>query len=127
MMTYVECSFLVPIRGDESLGEGHEHADELWYRLQIELYARFGGHTVSPGLYHGTYRDPDTHEPVSDMSRKYAVALAGERLDELREVLSVAAVLFQQKCIYLSVAGRVEFVGAPHEIDLERLSRFGGA
>lgn len=32
--------------------------------------------------------------------------------DELRTLLSVACVKFQQKCIYLSTAGQVEFIEA---------------
>jgi hypothetical protein len=38
------------------------------------------------------------------------LALARSRLAELRQLLAQACGRFQQKCIYLSVAGRVEFV-----------------
>ena len=46
------------------------------------------------------------------IGRVNLVALPAERLDEIREVLS--GVLFVwQKCIYLSVAGHVEFIEPP--------------
>jgi hypothetical protein len=77
------------------------------------LFDRFGGQTIAPGEYQGAYRDPQTGEKVSDRSRKYLVALPSGRLDDIREILSAACVLFRQKCIYLSVAGHVEFIEAP--------------
>ncbi len=55
-------------------------------------------------------RDPDTHERVFDKSRKFLVAVQAHRLPELRALLAAACVIFGQKCIYLSIAGQVEFV-----------------
>ena len=42
----------------------------------------------------------------------YVVAMTESQLDELRTLLSVACIKFQQKCIYLSAAGQVEFIEA---------------
>jgi len=56
------------------------------------------------------YQDPDTGQRVQDQSRRYLVALPRKDVEKLREVLREACVVFQQKAIYLSVAGEVEFV-----------------
>ena len=58
----------------------------------------------------GFYTDPDTGQRVSDESKRIIAAVSESRLDELRQLLVEACDWFQQKCIYLSVAGRVEFV-----------------
>jgi hypothetical protein len=53
---------------------------------------------------------------VTDLSHKYTVALPREEVGRLGALLREACVVFAQKCIYLSVAGYVEFVeGPPHE------------
>jgi len=68
------------------------------------------GFTVASGLYQGIYCDPDTGERVNDTSRKYTVAISEFRINDLRSLLSAAGLMFQQKAIYLSVAGVVEFI-----------------
>ena len=73
---------------------------------------RFDGVTQAPGLYSGAYRDPDTGERVNDESRRFIVALPEERVDELKALLRTACEVFQQKCIYLSIAGSVELVSS---------------
>ena len=108
----VECSFFVPIRRDANLSDGELHSTEVWEWLNDELFDRFSGGTRAPGLYEGFYRDPDTKERVADESRKFIVALPESQLDELRTLLATACVKFQQKCIYLSAAGQVEFIEA---------------
>lgn len=108
----VECSFLIPMRRDANLSDGKPHSRKLWIWLGRELENRFEGWTVAPGHYKGFYRDPDTRERVSDKSVKYVVALQKSAVKELRLLLSAACVLFQQKCIYLSLAGKVEFIEA---------------
>ena len=107
---FIECSFLIPLRRDNVLSDGQLHDRSDWDWLRSELYARFGGLTQSHGLYEGAYIDPDTKQRVSDTSRKFYVAIEETRLEELRHLLRGACVLFAQKCIYLSVAGRVEFI-----------------
>jgi len=109
----VECSFLIPIRRDANLSDGQEHKPETWELLFSELFVRFGGRTIAPGLYSGAYRDPDTGLEVGDESRKLIVAIPETELDQLRQLLTEGCDWFQQKCIYLSVAGRVEFVVKP--------------
>jgi hypothetical protein len=108
----VECSFLIPMRRDSNLSDGEVHSTDAWEWLDDELYARFGGRTVAPGLYEGFYQDPDTKQRVSDQSRKYIVAVPQPGVDGLRALLRAACATFQQKCIYLAVAGQVEFVEA---------------
>ena len=108
----VECSFFIPIRRDVNLSDGELHSTDLFEWLDDELFDRFSGRTIAPGLYDGFYRDPDTRERVADASRKYVVAINESQLEELRALLSVVCVKFQQKCIYLSLAGQVEFIEA---------------
>ena len=108
----VQCEFLIPICRDAELSDGQVHHPEDWEWLREELFLRFDGATVALGFYSEFYRDPDTHQRVDDESRKYFVAVPEKKLGQLRTLLSEACVPFQQKCIYLSIAGRVEFVEA---------------
>ncbi len=105
----LECSFLIPIRRDRNLADGKSHLTTTWAWLEEQLRV-FGGATRAPDLYEGWYVDPDTGKPVRDRSRKYSVAIPRAGVDELRAILRQACDKFAQKCIYLSVAGYVEFV-----------------
>ncbi len=106
----VECSFFIPLRRDANLSDGASHLQEAWEWLDNELWDRFHGRTMAPGKYHGFYQDPDTGQRVADESYRYVVAVPKRELNRLRSLLSAACVVFAQKCIYLSVGGKVEFV-----------------
>ncbi len=108
----VECEFLIPLRRDAKFSDGALHSTEAWTWLTDELYERFRGYTVAPGLCTGVYEDPDEHESVADESRKYVVAVRTDEVNELRSILIDACGVFQQKCVYLSVGGIVEFIEA---------------
>jgi hypothetical protein len=108
----LECSFLIPIRRDRHLSDGNLHRKQAWQWLNLQLY-EFGGATRATELYEGWYVDRDTKEPVNDFSKKYVVAIPRGSLGRLRSTLREACRVFQQKCVYLSVAGAVEFVGGP--------------
>lgn len=110
----VECSFFIPLRRDANLSDGAAHPPEAWDWLDNELYHRFRGGTMAPGQYHGLYQDRDTGQRVADDSFRFIVAVPQKEVDRLRLLLSAACVIFAQKCIYLSVAGKVEFVEAIH-------------
>jgi hypothetical protein len=122
---YVQVEFLIPTVRDGELSDGRKHPTSAWHWLDEQLWTHFGGATVAPGLYSGFYRDPDTGERIHDKSRKYIVALPGSALDDLRILLKEACWIFQQKCIYLSIAGHVEFIELPprenHENQPEHL------
>ena len=109
--SHVECSFLIPVRRDANLSDGDLHPIDAWGWLRGQLYDWFAGHTLAPGLYAGVYKDPDTGQPVGDQSRRYIVAVPEAQIEQLRDVLRAACERFAQKFIYLSIAGRVEFVG----------------
>ena len=109
----LECSFLIPIHRDPILSDGRPHHIKAWRRLSEGLYQRFEGWTLSPGLHSGAYQDPDTLRPVRDRCRKYTVAVSKSDIEGLREFLAKACIRFRQKCIYLSIAGQVEFIEAP--------------
>jgi hypothetical protein len=77
---------------------------------------KFEGATRALELCEGWYPDPDTGKQVRDLSRRYWLALSTAGRVRLRSLLKEACRVFQQKCIYLSVAGHVEFVYGPdHE------------
>lgn len=106
----MECSFLIPLNTDTDLSTGEPHATPSWEWLTDRLWTGFGGGTIPQCVYEGFYTDPDTGQRVSDQSRKFTVALSEDRVEELRELLAECCDTFQQKMIYLSVAGRVEFI-----------------
>jgi hypothetical protein len=110
-----ECSFLIPIRRDRILSDGKPHPRNAWAWLNDRLSA-FGGATRATELYEGWYIDPQTGDQVKDRSRKYFVAVPRARVDEVRGLLREACGQFRQKCIYLSVAGRVELVAGGSDV-----------
>ncbi len=108
----LECGFYIPIHRDKNLSDGELHSAEAWEWLEGRLHD-FGGATKATQLYAGWYVDQDTQQRVDDLSWRYEVALPRKQLRQLRSLLREACVVFQQKCIYLSVAGLVEFVEGP--------------
>ena len=111
----VEAAFLIPIREDRDVGNGRLHPHTRLQQLTRDLYRMFAGWSRAPGLVEGVYQDPDTGQPVADKSRRYVVALPQRELDRLRHYLQYVGTIFKQKVIYLSVAGKVEFVEARYE------------
>ncbi len=105
----LECAFLIPLRRDKNLSDGEPHDDEAWEWLETNLFP-FGGGSWANETLEGFYVDPDTSERVFDESWRYFVAVPSEQVRLLRRVLCEACDIFQQKCLYLSVAGKVEFV-----------------
>ena len=89
----------------------HSPFVEVW--LQDELFRLFGGATTAPGEYEGFYTDPDSGHRIVDKSHKFIVAVSEDKIDELRQLLSETCLVFKQKCIYLSIAGQVEFIEPP--------------
>ena len=114
----VECSFPIPIVRDS---DRQPHQPHAWDDLTIELrdlvksYPR--GHQGPKTVFHweedvtpGEYEEGPRSGATRDESRKYWIALPAGKVDDLREMLRRAANTFDQRAIYLSVAGRVEFV-----------------
>jgi len=112
--TLLECSFLIPVRRDKTLSDGKLHRRPAWKWLDDQLM-KFDGATRALELYEGWYPDPDTGKRVKDRSRKFWVALPVGGIAPLRSMLKEACRVFHQKCIYLSVAGHVEFVKGPYD------------
>ena len=78
------------------------------------------------GVTPGEYEEGPTSVVTRDESRKYWIALPAEKVETLRAMLRRAANTFDQRAIYLSVAGRVKFVEARSEagpLNLERGER----
>ena len=115
----MELSFLVPeVRNSDR----QLHQPIAWRLLQDEIRRRFPGGLsgpenfyravdLVPGEYAGAPGDP----PICDRSRRYILALPARRIDEVRELLSKAAVTFDQEAMYLCVAGAVEFIAPGDE------------
>ena len=111
----IEAAFLIPIREDRYVGNGRLRPHTRWQRLTRDLYHMFESWSRDPGLVEGVYKDPDTGQSTSDKSRRYVIALPQRELDRLRRYLQEVGAVFKQKIVYLSVAGKVEFVEARYE------------
>ena len=116
----VECSFLVPIVGDT---DRKPHSPIAWRLLQDAIHHLFKGLSGPERfllvrdveLVPGSYTEEATGSRVHDESRRYTVAIPEAQVEVLRRLLRKAANTVDQKCIYLSVAGVVEFVTAKPE------------
>ena len=110
----VECSFLLPIVRDSDRAP---HPPIVWRLLQDAIRATFPqGHSGPELLYRdvesvpGEYVEDATKRIVRDERRRYTIAISRSKLEDLRRLLRSVANTFDQKAIYLSVAGEVEFV-----------------
>ncbi len=111
----VDCYFLVPIRrnSDRKL-----HSRLLWRDLRQALRASFGGSSGPRKIFAfrevelmpGEWVQGQTGKVIQDESRKYHVAVPEEHVTTLRGILRKVANSFDQECIFLSVAGIVEYV-----------------
>lgn len=109
-----ECSFIIPLVRDT---DRMAHPPFAWSRFQDALRETFPkGHSGPELMYKevetvpGEYVDEAAKKVVGDISRRYIVAIPRSDLDALRQLLRKAANTFDQKAIYLSIAGEVEFV-----------------
>lgn len=109
------CTFLVPVVRDS---DREPHPPLLWRSLQNVLVERFGALTGPEAVLYYRYPRPvaGTWSPdgdldlVEDFSRRYTVAVTADQLDELRAVLRRAGNSFDQRVIYLEVAGYAELL-----------------
>ena len=112
-------SFLVPeVRNSDR----QPHQPITWRLLQDEIRRRFPEGLSGPENFYrgvdlvpGEYPDAPGDPPISDRSRRYILAIPTTRIDEVRELLQKTAVTFDQKAMYLSVAGSVEFIEPGNE------------
>ncbi len=102
----VECGFLIPIRRDSRLSDGKPHEAIAWDWLYDELFDAFGVVRFTSVPEIADWRDPHG-VAVHDQSRPYTVAVEEERVDELRNLLRQACIVFHQECTSTSelVAG----------------------
>jgi hypothetical protein len=107
-----ECQFLIPACRDTEISDGEIHEPHAWRWLQRELVERFDGWGKTSESFEGAWRSGLSGNISHDESKRYFVAIPKQRVNELRKILQVACVEFAQQCIYLSVAGMVEFVEA---------------
>jgi hypothetical protein len=90
----------------------------LWRLLQDSLLRTFGAlsgpenvvfyRTTEP--VPGTWSPGTGEEPVEDLSRRYTVAIPADRVDELRALVRRAGNTFDQRAMYLEVAGYAELL-----------------
>lgn len=100
------CVFLVPLVRDS---DRKRHSPLLWRLLQDVLLKRFGGLT-GPETVAGEWSPGEGEPPVRDLNRRYTVAVAKERLDEVRALLRRVGNSFDQRVMYFEVAGYVELL-----------------
>ena len=109
------CVFLVPVVRDS---DRKPHPSILWRLLQDALVRTFGAVTGpetvlyyrNPVAVPGAWSPGEGQEAVEDLSRKYTVAVPADRLDELRALLRQAGNSFDQRVMYLEVAGYAELI-----------------
>jgi hypothetical protein len=109
------CVFLVPLVRDS---DRQPHAPILWRLLQDALLRLFGGFTGPETVLY--YRNRDTARghwspaegemPVEDLSRKYVAAVPEERIEDLRALVRRIGNSFDQRAMYLEVAGYAELL-----------------
>ena len=111
----VDCYFLVPIRRNS---DRRLHSRLLWRDLRQALRTSFGGSSGPRRIFAfrevelmpGEWVQGQTGKVIEDESRKYHVAVADDQVAALRGILRRVANSFDQECIFLSVAGIVEYV-----------------
>jgi len=115
----VQCEFFMPIVRNS---DKKPHQAIAWTLLGNEIRRVLpAGHTGPETFYRGDavisgeYEENPTTPPVTDTSRRYILAIAESKVNDLRLLLRMAAHTFDQKAIYLSVAGIVEFVTPTEE------------
>lgn len=109
------CVFLVPVVRDS---DRKPHPPISWRLLQDALVRTFGAVTGpetvlyyrNPTAVPGAWSPGEGQEPVADLSRKYTIAVPADRVDELRALLRRAGNSFDQRVMYLEVAGYAEFL-----------------
>ena len=106
----VECQFLIPLRRDTEISDGKLVDTRDWRWLQEQLFELFGGWGVMSDSFEGAWRSNVSGKESRDVSKRYFEAISKNQVQELREILKLACEHFGQQCIYLSVAGAVEFV-----------------
>ncbi len=108
-----ECVFLIPLLRDS---DRQPHPPILWELLRNALRRKFEGFHFDIATVRGEWSPPDNLENVvEDESRKFTVAVPEEKIDELRMLLRRAGNSFDQRAIYLAVAGYAEFLEARPE------------
>lgn len=108
------CVFLIPVVRDS---DRKLHPPILWRLLQDALTRRFGSVTgPEPVLYQrlravpGSWVPSGGQAPVQDLSRRYTIAIPDHEVDALRALLRRAGNSFDQRSIYLEVAGQAELL-----------------
>jgi len=114
-MALVECTFLIPILRDSE--PRRPHAPLAWKTFEDALRRTSpSGHQGPETVFRvaelvpGEYLDDGPRRRTADENRRYIVALPKERVRDLRAFLRKAANTFDQRTIYLSIRGKVEFV-----------------
>ncbi len=116
---FIQTSFLIPLHEDKDIGNGRLHPETRWKQFQRKLYNAFGAWTLAPGNYKGSYEDPETGLEVSDLSRKFILAVPKKDLKRLRDFFKKEGAIFRQKYIYFEAAGKVELL----EVNYEKILR----
>jgi hypothetical protein len=109
------CSFLIPIVRDS---DRKPHPPVLWRLLHDSLLRAFGAWSGPEAVVYyrqqepvpGTWSPGEGEEPVEDLSRRYTLAVPADRVDDLRALIRRAGNSFDQRAMYLEVAGYAELL-----------------
>lgn len=82
-----------------------------WKALEDALFRHFDGFTGPEGPVLGNYRNRSGSR-VTDLSRRYTIALPVRGVEALRSLLRRVANTFDQECIYFVVGVEAELVDA---------------
>lgn len=116
----LQCEFFVPLVRNS---DKEPHQPTAWTLLGNEIRRVFpAGHSGPETFYRGDalvpgeYEDNPGEPAIKDTSRRYLLAIPADQVERLRQLLRKVANTFDQKAIYLSVKGDVEFI-TPSESD----------
>ena len=103
----VKMEFLIPLKRNS---DRRLHDAALWRLLRLALYAVAGGESSiivikSKETYTGSWRNPQSMEPVEDESREYSVVIERSKESLLREVLERSCNSLDQEEILFLVQG----------------------
>lgn len=103
-----ECVFLIPLVRDS---DRRPHQPIVWDLLRNALRREFEAFHFDVATVPGEWiSSDDPGNVVEDQCRKFTVAIPQDRVDELRRVLRRAGNSFDQREVYLAVAGYAELL-----------------
>lgn len=112
-MAMTACQVVIPLVSGRTRAPWHPNKVPDWEAATAYL---FGGISPIALAVVGRWRDPSKPPRkgiVPDPQNRYEVAVGRSRIAELKEYMRFTCVHFEQECLYLALAGAVEFIDNP--------------